>query len=29
LSTAANAIDIISFFTDGTTVYASLSKGFA
>ena len=29
LSTAANAIDIISFFTDGTTVYAALSKGYA
>jgi hypothetical protein len=29
LSTAANAIDVISFFTDGTTVYAALSKGYA
>ena len=29
LSTAANTIDIVSFFTDGTTVYAALSKGYA
>jgi hypothetical protein len=29
LSTAAGAIDIISFFTDGTTVYAALSKGYS
>jgi hypothetical protein len=29
LSTAANAIDVISFFTDGTTVFAALSKGYA
>lgn len=29
LSTAANSIDIISVFYDGTTYYASLSKGFA
>ena len=29
LSTAANAIDIISVFYDGTDYYASLSKGFA
>jgi hypothetical protein len=29
LTTTANAIDIISFFTDGTTVYAALSKGYA
>lgn len=29
LSTAAGAIDIISFLTDGTTVYATLSKGYA
>lgn len=29
LSTAANSIDIISVFYDGTDYYASLSKGFA
>ena len=29
LSTAANAIDIISVFYDGTTYYASLTKGYA
>ena len=29
LSTAANTIDIVNFFTDGTTVYAALSKGYA
>ena len=29
LSTAANAIDVISVFYDGATYYASLSKGFA
>jgi hypothetical protein len=29
LSTAANAIDIMSVFYDGTTYYASLGKGFA
>lgn len=29
LSTAANSIDIISVFYDGTNYYASLSKGFA
>ena len=29
LSTAANAIDIISVFYDGTTYYAVLTKGFA
>jgi hypothetical protein len=29
LSTAANAIDIISVFYDGTDYYASLAKGFA
>ena len=29
LSTGANAIDIISVFFDGTTYYASLSKGYA
>lgn len=29
LSTAADAIDIISIFYDGTTYYASLAKGFA
>ena len=29
LSTAANAIDIMTVFYDGTTYYASLSKGFA
>jgi hypothetical protein len=29
LSTAANAIDIVSVFYDGTTYYASLGKGFA
>jgi hypothetical protein len=29
LSTAANAIDIISVFYDGTTYYAALSKGYA
>lgn len=29
LSTAANAIDIISIFYDGTNYYASLAKGFA
>ena len=29
LSTAGNAIDIISVFYDGTTYYASLSKGYA
>jgi len=29
LSTAAGAIDIISLFYDGTTYYASLSKGYA
>jgi putative flippase GtrA len=29
LSTAANSIDIISVFYDGTTYYATLSKGYA
>jgi hypothetical protein len=29
LTTTAGAIDIISFFTDGTTVYAALSKGYS
>jgi hypothetical protein len=29
LSTAANAIDVISVFYDGTTYYASLTKGYA
>jgi hypothetical protein len=29
LSTAANTIDIVNFFTDGTTVFAALSKGYA
>lgn len=29
LSTAANAIDIITVYYDGTTYYASLAKGFA
>jgi hypothetical protein len=29
LSTAANAIDIIGVFYDGTTYYASLTKGYA
>ena len=29
LSTAANAIDIISVFYDGSTYYATLGKGFA
>ena len=29
LSTAANAVDIISVFYDGTTYYASLTKGYA
>jgi hypothetical protein len=29
LSTAANSIDIMTVFYDGTTYYASLSKGFA
>jgi hypothetical protein len=29
LSTAANAIDIISVFYDGSTYYATLSKGYA
>lgn len=29
LSTAANAIDVISVFFDGTTYYATLSKGYA
>lgn len=29
LSTAANSIDIISIYYDGTTYYASLAKGFA
>lgn len=29
LSTAANAVDIISVFYDGTNYYASLAKGFA
>jgi hypothetical protein len=29
LSTAANSIDIISVFYDGTNYYASLAKGFA
>jgi len=28
LSTAANAIDVISFFYDGTTYFASLGRGF-
>jgi hypothetical protein len=29
LSTAASAIDIMSVFYDGTTYYATLSKGYA
>jgi hypothetical protein len=29
LSTAANAVDIITVYYDGTTYWASLSKGFA
>jgi hypothetical protein len=29
LSTAASAVDIISVFYDGTTYYATLSKGYA
>ena len=29
LSTAANAVDIISVYYDGTNYWASLSKGFA
>jgi hypothetical protein len=29
LSTAANSIDIVGVFYDGTTYYASLSKGYA
>ena len=29
LSTASNAVDIMSIFYDGTTYYASLAKGFA
>ena len=29
LSTAANAIDIMTVFYDGSTYYASLAKGFA
>jgi hypothetical protein len=29
LTTTANAIDIVNFFTDGTTVYAALSKGYS
>ena len=29
LSTAANAIDVMSIFYDGTTYYASLTKGYA
>lgn len=29
LSTAANSIDVISVFYDGTTYYATLSKGYA
>jgi hypothetical protein len=29
LSTAASSIDIMSVFYDGTTYYATLSKGYA
>ena len=29
LSTAANSVDIVSVFYDGTTYYATLSKGYA
>jgi hypothetical protein len=29
LSTAANSIDIISVYYDGTNYFASLAKGFA
>ncbi len=29
LTTTANAIDIVNFFTDGTTVFAALSKGYS
>jgi hypothetical protein len=29
LSTAANAVDIVTMFYDGSTYWASLSKGFA
>jgi hypothetical protein len=29
LTTTANAIDVMSVFYDGTTYYATLSKGYA